>query len=337
MSSKIDVCVPAEDVKAARTLIESGQIHEGLSHLLQANAKVGGAKKSDVTPAYDHSLKVLEDKYIALGLKQGCEPKDVKKAYRKLVLKYHPDKNPHTTPVFQAIQNAYEVLSEPGERKKYDRGYKPASNPRKWSSSGGSGGGGRSAPPQPQANQGRSSWQQNQQSHARNNYSNAGDGSGYKDKENYYQKQTKPNPNRWQQQQQQQGHQGHQSWAWRQHQQQERQRKQQHEEARARQERARRDQEHKEKARRERQYWQDPEKARNNSPPKPQARAPIAPSYLKVLDVQVVSCVLQWANSGHGNVYELQWRERKTHPAYAKVSRQGGGCRRTRVVYTQSG
>ena len=54
-------------------------------------------------------------------MEAGCEPKDVKKAYRELVLKYHPDKNAHTTRIFQVVQEAYEILSGPAKRKDHDR------------------------------------------------------------------------------------------------------------------------------------------------------------------------------------------------------------------------
>lgn len=160
MSSDTKIFVSAADAKAARGLIEGKQLHEGMAVLLKAAAAEGGSKKENVTKAYESALKGLEDKYLALGLNKGCQPKEVKKAYRKLVLKYHPDKNPHTTPIFQvscktttidisfnafesqAIQNAYEVLSEPGERKKYDRDYKPARSASNWDGGGGNGNGG---------------------------------------------------------------------------------------------------------------------------------------------------------------------------------------------------
>jgi hypothetical protein len=69
-------------------------------------------------------VKLLEqDPYGALCLRsQSCTAKDVKKAYRKLVLKYHPDKNKgvKTNDSFQAIQNAYELLRDPRRKMEYD-------------------------------------------------------------------------------------------------------------------------------------------------------------------------------------------------------------------------
>ncbi|MDR1763422.1 MAG: J domain-containing protein [Dysgonamonadaceae bacterium] len=64
------------------------------------------------------------DYYSVLGLKKDASPDEVKKAYRKLARKYHPDVNPndkeaHTK--FQQINEANEVLSDPEKRKKYDQ------------------------------------------------------------------------------------------------------------------------------------------------------------------------------------------------------------------------
>jgi len=64
-----------------------------------------------------------QDYYNILGLTRSCVDADVKKAYRKLSLKYHPDKNQDTGSdnKFKQVAEAYEVLSDPKKRAVYDK------------------------------------------------------------------------------------------------------------------------------------------------------------------------------------------------------------------------
>ncbi len=63
------------------------------------------------------------DYYKILGVDKKASQPDIKKAYRKLAVKYHPDKNPDNKSAeekFKEISEAYEVLGDPEKRKQYD-------------------------------------------------------------------------------------------------------------------------------------------------------------------------------------------------------------------------
>ena len=64
------------------------------------------------------------DYYKILGISKTASEEDIKKAYRKLARKLHPDLNPNDKEAnkkFQQINEANEVLSDPEKRKKYDQ------------------------------------------------------------------------------------------------------------------------------------------------------------------------------------------------------------------------
>lgn len=64
------------------------------------------------------------DYYKVLGIDKSASAEDIKKAYRKLARKYHPDMNPNDESAkkkFQEINEANEVLTDPEKRKKYDQ------------------------------------------------------------------------------------------------------------------------------------------------------------------------------------------------------------------------
>src|SRR5689334_25202263 len=64
------------------------------------------------------------DYYTVLGLNRDASEEDIKKAYRKLAMKYHPDRNPDdkgTEEKFKEAKEAYEVLADASKRAAYDQ------------------------------------------------------------------------------------------------------------------------------------------------------------------------------------------------------------------------
>ena len=80
-----------------------------------------------------------QDLYQTLGIEKNSSDADIKKAYRKLAMKYHPDRNPDDSAAeqkFKSIQKAYAVLSDKQKRAAYDQFGHAGVNPQ-----GGMGGG----------------------------------------------------------------------------------------------------------------------------------------------------------------------------------------------------
>ena len=65
-----------------------------------------------------------EDFYAILGIDKSASAADIKKAYRKKAIEYHPDKNPgdaKAEELFKKAAEAYEILSDPDKKAKYDQ------------------------------------------------------------------------------------------------------------------------------------------------------------------------------------------------------------------------
>ena len=71
-------------------------------------------------------METVDDPYEVLGVSREATESEIKKAYRKLALKHHPDKQSteegrrQASEVFAKISNAYEILSDPQQRQEYD-------------------------------------------------------------------------------------------------------------------------------------------------------------------------------------------------------------------------
>ncbi|OMO86871.1 hypothetical protein CCACVL1_09408 [Corchorus capsularis] len=95
----------------------------------QRNTSTGSAASASSSASYTEEqitivrqIKKKKDYYDILGLEKTSSVEDVRKAYRKLSLKVHPDKNkaPGAEEAFKAVSKAFQCLSNEESRKKYD-------------------------------------------------------------------------------------------------------------------------------------------------------------------------------------------------------------------------
>ncbi|KAL3508109.1 hypothetical protein ACH5RR_033491 [Cinchona calisaya] len=90
--------------------------------------KVDGASNGERTYTEDHvqlvkKIKSKKDYYAVLGLEKSCSVEEIRKAYKKLSLKVHPDKNkaPGSEEAFKKVSKAFKCLSEDDSRRQYDQ------------------------------------------------------------------------------------------------------------------------------------------------------------------------------------------------------------------------
>mmetsp|Transcript_28289 Transcript_28289/g.59502 ORF Transcript_28289/g.59502 Transcript_28289/m.59502 type:complete len:449 (-) Transcript_28289:121-1467(-) len=88
----------------------------------QSQSQQSQQQPRTATTLHMSSRSGSRDFYSILGVSRSADKAEIKSAYRKLAKKYHPDANPNkdTTQEFQEVNRAYEVLSDPDKKQKYD-------------------------------------------------------------------------------------------------------------------------------------------------------------------------------------------------------------------------
>ena len=80
-------------------------------------------KEGPLEPRLGEMMAGKRDYYEILGISRSASEKEIKNAFRSLARKHHPDKNPDNPDserLFKEVQEAFAVLSNPDERRKFD-------------------------------------------------------------------------------------------------------------------------------------------------------------------------------------------------------------------------
>ncbi|GAA0169365.1 hypothetical protein LIER_40742 [Lithospermum erythrorhizon] len=95
----------------------------------EGRARVEGVSNGEINYTQEHVALIREirskrDYYAILGLGKSCSVEEIRKAYRKLSLKVHPDKNkaPGSEEAFKQVGKAFKCLSDESSRRQYDQG-----------------------------------------------------------------------------------------------------------------------------------------------------------------------------------------------------------------------
>ena len=118
---------PSRSDRPERTTESSGNASEPFPASSSTSSSSNGQQRAYTAEQESGAKKILSQAksshYEVLGVSKKATPDEIKKAYRKLALKFHPDKNsaPSAEAAFKAISTAFDCLSDPTKRETYDQ------------------------------------------------------------------------------------------------------------------------------------------------------------------------------------------------------------------------
>ena len=113
---------PIKQDTASRIKVFEDGIESDRTSLVPESSPVDGSWWLGVFGLRSLTMDKGDDPYEILGVSPEATEAEIKKAYRKKALKYHPDRQPtqEANAIFARISNAYEILSDPEQRQNYD-------------------------------------------------------------------------------------------------------------------------------------------------------------------------------------------------------------------------
>ncbi|KAL6974230.1 hypothetical protein U1Q18_028412 [Sarracenia purpurea var. burkii] len=120
---------PTNETSGPTKFSENNTGNSGTRRRVSPDGSSSSSSSSTTSVAYTEEqisivreIRKKKDYYEILGLEKSCTVEDVRKAYRKLSLKVHPDKNqaPGAEDAFKAVSKAFQCLSDEESKKKYD-------------------------------------------------------------------------------------------------------------------------------------------------------------------------------------------------------------------------
>lgn len=120
LQSLLDTCQRLHSPSSTSSTTTSSAAPAKLGKLHESNAE---RNYTDENVNLIREIKAKSDYYAILGLEKSCSVEEIRKAYRKLSLKVHPDKNkaPGSEDAFKKVSKAFKCLSDDGSRRMYDQ------------------------------------------------------------------------------------------------------------------------------------------------------------------------------------------------------------------------